>query len=133
MVSAVEVTNTFPGVSQGLQYIGDYCYAYSGEYDVSNSETTLINTVTGSGIINGQAQFGYGEQTGEDFRYLIYFNDLVIMNQVVSGTTDTPIGPMFYALIIPPYTKVKMTAENLSSSNAREQTALVTGRIYGVK
>jgi len=117
----------------GIRYIGDFAYAYATMTDVSDSETTLIESTTGSGIIVGQCQFGYGEQTGEDFRYLIYFNDQIIMNQVVSGTTDTPIGPMFYKLVIPPFTKVKMTAENLSSSNAREQTALVTGRVYGAK
>jgi len=117
----------------GLRYIGQFCYAYSGEHDVALSEVSLIDTVSGAGIIRGSAQFAYGEPTGEDFRYLIYFNDLIIMNQVVSGTTDTPIGPMFYKLIIPPFTKIKMTAQNLSASNAREQTALLTGRVYGAE
>jgi len=128
----VPVSASVVSTGLGIRYVGDYCYAYSGEHDVSNSEITLLEDTTGSGLIRGHAQFGYGEPTGEDFRYLIYFNDLIVLNQVASGTTDTPIGPMFYALIIPPFTKVKLTAENLSSSNAREHTALLTGRVYGV-
>jgi len=134
MAEAEGIPPTASTASVGLdiRYIGQFCYAYSGEHDVALSEVSLIDTISGAGIIRGSAQFAYGEPTGEDFRYRIYFNDIIIMNQVVSGTTDTPIGPMFYKLIIPPFTKVKMTAENLSSSNAREQTALLTGRVYGV-
>jgi len=120
-----------PGFS--IRYIGNWAYAYSGVIGVPNVETTLVESTSGSGIIVGRVQFAYGDQTGENFKYKVFFNDLEIMSNVTSGTTDTPTGPAFYGIIIPPFTIVKLTAENLSAVQARDQSVLLTGRVYGAE
>ena len=117
-----------------IRYVGDHCYSYSGLIPVASSqgEVTLIEDMSGSGFIVGNCQFFYGVSSTNEFLYRIYFNDVVGIAYHVhnfrDSTPDEKVG-----VIIPPFTKIKLTAENLSADTGRNQSASLTGRVYGTE
>jgi hypothetical protein len=119
-----------PGLS--LNYVGDWVYAYSGEIAVASSggEVTLLEDVSGAGIVVGDYQFFYGVSSTNEFIYRMYFNDVIGMSYMVTNlresTPDVKIG-----VIMPPYTRIKLTAQNLSADTGRLQAATLIGRVYG--
>jgi len=121
-------------VGKGIRYIGNWAYAYSGPVGVPNSETILLDTVSGSGILKAIIQLAYGTPDSDNMQYKIYFNDLIVMQFSMSGAVD--VGnwqTMLYNFIIPPLTKIKVTAQNTTSVTERIQTATITGRVYGAE
>lgn len=121
-------------IGKGIRYIGNYVYAYSGGLLVASSagEVTLLEDVSGSGVIVGDYQFFYGVSSTNEFLYRMYFNGVVGMSYHVTNlresTPDVKIG-----VIIPPLTKIKLTAENLTSDTGRLQSATLIGRVYGAE
>jgi len=116
-----------------LNYIGEHCYAYSGNVSVNNVETTLLLFDTGSSLVVSQVQFRYASsgtaEITEDFSFRLYLNDEFIMSSRAKADTEW-FAEQFVRLIISPYTTVKVTAQNVTDSDARGMAALVTGRIY---
>jgi len=124
------------GISSGLNYIGDHAYGISGLVSATNIETTLLEFYVGSEYVVGTVQFMYATVSNDPFKYRIYFNDQVIAMYGVTMSGDysqNETGPEHdvVRLVIPSYTKVKMTAENEGSSNGRDQCAICQGRVYG--
>lgn len=119
---------------KGIRYIADWVYAYSGEIAVGSSggEVTLLEDITGAGLIVGDYQFFYGTSATDEFIYRMYFNGIVGMSYMVTNlresTPDVKIG-----VILPPLTEIKLTAQNLSTDNARLQSATLIGRVYGAE
>jgi len=121
-------------VGKSIRYIRNWAYAYSGPVGVPNSETILLDTVSGSGILKAIIQLAYGTPDSDNMQYKIYFNDLIVMQFSMSGAVD--VGnwqTMLYNFIIPPLTKIKVTAQNTTSVTERIQTATITGRVYGAE
>jgi len=118
----------------GIRYIGDeHCYAYSGEITVSSAGHTMLEFTSGSGYIVGTVQFLYTGAFSAIITYKILLNDIVVGGYSNSGNVaasgpepDTPIP-----ILIPPRTILKLTA--ISDTSARPQSALLIGRVYGVK
>jgi len=82
----------------------------------------------------GTVQFMYASSANDPFKYRIYLNEAVIAQFGVSMSGDysqSEVGPEQDAvrLIIPPYTEVKMTAEN-DGSGTTDQCVACQGRIY---
>jgi hypothetical protein len=120
---------------KSIRYIGTdpmHCYAYSGLIPVQSSqgEVTLLEDTSGSGFIVGDYQFFYAVSASNEFIYRMYFNGVIGMAYWVQNfresTPDEKTG-----VIIPPFTKIKLTAENLSSDSGRNQAATLIGRVYG--
>jgi hypothetical protein len=115
----------------GLNYIGDHAYAYSGAIEVPQSTTTLLNFDTGTQYIKGILAIQNGSGSGDDMRYEISFNSQVVA-KIYAGSGDIfnqfqfPIN-----FVLPAYTRVLVTAYNISSGSGREHTATFTGRVYG--
>ena len=133
---AVPVNASVVSTGLGVRYVGEnpmYAYAYSGAIGVPNSETTLINSISGTGIWKAIIQIAYGTPDSDDMQYKIYFNDIIVMQIGISGAVDQGNWQtMLYNFIIPPLTKIKVTAQNTTSVTERIQTASITGRVYGV-
>ena len=122
---------TFTGTG-GLTVIGSHCYAYSGEINADDNETTYLLFQTGKETIKGLAQFNATNELAQEFRYRIYFNGIEIQSYLAGNNApdyrskpDTPIP-----LVIPPLTEVKFTAINLDDSTNGSQIVSFTGRIY---
>ena len=121
-----------PGL--GIRYIGNWAYAYSGEVAVDNTEISLLEFTTGSGLIVGEMQVGSKNAENEDYEMKIYFNDLVIFSNTFhqQGATYVDIAPAV-PLIIPPFTLLKVTMDNIADTDSRNWTMGFTGRVYGAE
>jgi len=127
--SLVGFSNSFTGTAQALELIGDHCYAYSGLLTIDNTEATMLEFTTGNYYSVVKVQFNYPDtDTGDDFKYTTYLADTVVQSMTVDyGKINYP--KEFY-IIIPAYTPVKCTAQNMSTSTGRIQIVAITGRIY---
>jgi len=117
------------GTGKGLNYVGEFAYAYSGTISVDNNEAILLEFDTGPSVIQADARFAYGAASGDDYLYKVYMNDEVILADASGGTTQAHWFPQ-YKFIIPPYTKVKLTAANITDTTANDQGVVVSGRVY---
>ena len=118
------------GVGTGLNYVGNKVYAYSGPVECDNSETTLLDFSTGSEAITGVFQLYYDEVAGDDFAYKINMDSQLIVGYQISGTDIMAQAYPGVDLLIPPYTRITITAQNLSTSNLKTQLATFMGEIY---
>jgi len=122
----------FTGPSNSLIYLGDHAYAYGGSVEVINSDVTLLEYTVGKEYVKGTMSVSNASGSGDDIRYYIHLNDIIVFGWYYDATNytanfdGTPIP-----LIIPPFTTVKVTGRNLSSSTGRETTAMFEGKIYG--
>jgi len=129
-------TASTASVGPGIRYVSKWAYAYSGLIGATDVETSLLHFFTsGKGIIKATVQFMYAAVSNDPFKYRVYLNNLIVAQYGVtmSGDYSQPeSGPENdnILLIIPPLTEVKVTAENEGSSNARDQCAIMTGRVY---
>jgi len=118
-----------------LQFTNDnkHAYAYSGLVSADNNETTLLEFTTASEYINAKTQFFYADNGTDAFVYKIYLDNIVVIQYRTWGTTDTNgeynNPPNDFDLIIPPFTTVKFTAQNIQAATAENQLALLTGKV----
>lgn len=113
-----------------LQFTNDNkkAYAFSGVLGVDATEANLLEFNTNSEYLNAKVQIYNESGSADDFRYKIKYNDVVVMatyqNSGSSGLRDVP----FY-VIVPPFTNVKITADNISANTKRNHTAIVTATV----
>ena len=115
-----------------LQFTNDnkHCYAYSGIVNVDNTETDLLNFNTNSEYVVATLNITNSGNLAfdEDFYFQIYFNDVVIYAILLEQPKVMNTSP-FVPLIIPPFTNVRVTADNVSDSDARKISAHITGKV----
>ena len=117
--------------SNALQFTNDnkHAYGYSGVIAVNNNETSLLLFQTNSEYLNAQISMFNGSGSGDDFLYKIYFNDIVVVDTYANSSNVEPTYFNPIRIIIPPFTTVKITADNVSGSSARNHTAIVTAKV----
>jgi len=118
------------GVGKGLNYLENHAYATSGVINTPDSETTLLEFQLGGHYIDSRIQVNNGSGSNDDFKYKIYLNGQIVGQWYYSAAANIPEPAMPFLLIIPPYAKIKVTAENITAGDPRAQTAVVTGRVY---
>jgi len=119
------------GTGAGLNYIGNHAYAYSGSVDANNVETTALQFDTGNEYILAEFNLCSSQTTGDDFKFRIEMNGEDIMVTTITGPYDISEHmnqPL--KLVIPANTKVRVTFTNVSTTNAREWFATMSGRVY---
>jgi hypothetical protein len=117
------------GTGTSLNYIGDHAYAYSGVVSVDDNETSLIDATTGALYIVGQVTFSYPEFSSDNYRYRIHIDEQQVWGMEVGGGTDANlIDPV--DVMIPPFSRVRITADNSASSSSVNQVAILVGRVY---
>ena len=118
------------GTGTSLNYIGNYAYAYSGEVGVDNNTTTLLEFETGSQSVVGQFAIQNGSGSGDDMRYILSFNGERVCH-VYSGSSDVFNQFQFpIDIIIPAFTTVLLTAQNVVGSSERSHTVTLTGVVF---
>lgn len=124
------MTGTFEGVGS-LQFSPDNkrAYAFSGLVGVTNAKATVLEFDTNSEYLAGKYYFINASGSGDDFRYEIEFNDIVIVGAYRdSGNAE----PQFRGkIIVPPFTNVKFTADNISSATERNHTIIFVSKVSG--
>ncbi len=119
----------------GLRYIGNWAYAYSGYIGYNNAAAVpLLDFTSGSGFIVAQWQYSVmddGEQINEDdTRVVIKFNGIKVFVNVDSGSPNR-VATAWPELIIPPFTEVLTTMENITDSSNLAGYFYISGRVYG--
>ena len=120
------------GSGEGLNYIGDHAYGYSVVLDIGNTETSMLEFGTGSSYFVGTVQFNYAELNGYHFRYRFYLNGEIMQALVESGGSgnEPQVPNSIIPIILPPFSQVKCTAENLTDGTLQEQVCSIVGRVY---
>jgi len=123
------------GTGQGLNYVGDFAYAYSGVVGVAPTETTMLDFSTGGSLFVGTVQFLYATQAdaapGDDCFYKLEINGESILQYLDTGYSSSnsrsPHDPN--PIIIAPFSRLTATGE-MGSSNTINQVCLIVGRVY---
>ena len=129
------MTNAYPTVTpNALNFTPDNkrCYAYSGEVSVDNTEYTMLEFQTNSEYINGEVMIGSKAGENEDYEFKIYFNDVIVFSTLFGNQGHVNIGPWPIPIIIPPFTAVKMSLDNIADTDSRVWTVGLTGEAYGL-
>ncbi len=118
------------GIGSSLNYIGKHAYLYTGGISVINNETNLAEfSTSGNSYVVGSWQPQIMENTGDDYHFKLYFNNQLVASTVTTSTKDyAPFEDI--EIIVPTDTKVKFTAENLSSSSPVLVGVIMTGEVY---
>jgi len=121
-------------VGKELNYVGKYCYAYSGVKTTAGQsiELTLLEFTTGNHVIKALTEPALAQVTnsGVDYLYRIYFNEVIIyffnVTRFSAAVEDLKDA---INILIPPFTKVKMTAES-NRSGTDDFCWILTGDVY---
>lgn len=122
------VGGSFTGPAETLEIIGDHCYAYNRQ-DTDNTETDLIDFTTGNfyAVLNIQPQM-IGN-TSDNYQFAVYIGEQIVARCEIKDTsTGTPFE--LIPIVVPSYTRCRMSARNVASSSSINMGYTVTGRIY---
>ena len=106
-----------------LQFTDDNKYAYcsSGLISVNNTETNLLDFTTDSFYLIGTVQCILISGT-DDYRYFVYYNNVRWTgSQTKFAKLDMNIQSLL--VTVPPFTNVKVTAENITDTSAQNNMA----------
>ena len=129
------MTNSQPVVTpNALNFTPDnkQCYAYSGEVSVDNTEYNMLDFQTNSEYINAQILLGSKAGENEDYEFKIYFNNVIVFSTTFGNQGHQSIGSWPIPIIIPPFTSVKMSLDNIADTDSRVWTVGLTGKAYGM-
>jgi len=129
----IPVSASVVSAGQSIMYLGNYAWCYTGGIGVNATLTTVLETQTASGLMVANMQLTYVTVAANDqMEWQIYLNDILI-----AGAKD--VSPTHYTefnfplkLVLPPFTKIKVTCDNVSQDVSRDMAVLLTGRVYGV-
>jgi len=125
------MTNSQPVVTpNALNFTPDnlHCYAYSGEIQVDDTATTLLEFKTNSEYILARVQFNINDGAGEAYQHLIYFNNVVIQGYKARWYENLH----YLDIVIPPFTLVTLTSDNVEDSDSRTCIVSLTGKTFGM-
>ena len=118
------------GTGTSLNYIGKHAYAHSGVISVTNTELSMLQFSTGNGYIRAIIQFNGGASGGGDnYAYRIKYDSQIVQEYVSNSNTDDSPNQKLN-LIIPPYTDVECTAQNVTDTSGNDQIVSLSGRVY---
>lgn len=131
------VGGSFTGPAEGLEIIGDHAYAYSGTFESTTAEQTMMSFTTGNFYtvgtftFNGPVRIAFAG-SGGTAAYQISFNGQVVaLGNVDTVTSNTPPAQnQLQEVVMPPYTEVTLTAVCGEDTATELITATYTGRIY---
>jgi len=121
-------------VGKKLNYIGDHCYGLSGLFSFDDNAAYGLNFTSGEGYIEATVYFGYATSSGNNIESHILFNEVQVFQAESenAGSGEYSTGFAHVKILIPPYTNVKIGAINVTSSDVRQATLSLTGKVYGI-
>jgi len=125
-------------VGLGIRYIGQHAWALSGQFGTANTEFTMLEFTTGSGYISGEFTLNAAVRmdlvdVGAICAFSIKLNGEVV-SKVKIDTNDKDMQSQGYQrLIIPPFTKVLVSANCSENTDNEKVTVTFAGRVYGAK
>ena len=121
------------GTGTGLNFVGNHCYAYSGSIAITSQVQTMLDFTTGSEynvvkIQTGITQGGGGAQS-DDIETVIQLNGEVVMARMLSHNNESGALEAI-DLLIAPFTRVKITCDNIQGTTSTPTQVTITGRTY---
>ena len=129
----IPVSASIASTGKGIRYVGNHCYAYSGIVAVDNNETELIDTVTGAGYLKlfWDSSYSPNAYTTDRYTFKLYLNDLLTHAEFHYDNNIETMG--ITRVLIPPLTKLKITAQNVTDTSSQDCLTILTGRVYGAE
>ena len=130
---AVPANASIAAVGKTLRYVGDYAYAYSGPVAADNTATALLDFASGSGLFVGVycPMYMTGGLQSRDYVFLVKLNGETVIERIFTQNYGDENRLLENEIIIPPFTDVLLTAQNLADTEAHNMGAKLTGRVYG--
>jgi len=133
----VQPSASVASTGKGIRYIGEHCYAISGEVTVTaaTSPITMLSFTTGSGYILANIDFTLDQtnlSASAKWGWLIKLNDQVVLNyltEVASTRGNNDVDAI--KLLIPPFTKFEAQCQSPDDANDVDFTVTLAGRVYG--
>jgi hypothetical protein len=124
------MSGTFQGVGT-LQFSPDNKHAqiFSGSVSANNIETTLLEYSNNSEYHMAQVLFNVISNTTSDMDFKLYLNDVNILDMGLSSFREQWYYPI--PIMIPPFSTIKITCRNNSSSDAEDVAASVISNVHG--
>jgi hypothetical protein len=118
------------GTGGTLNYIGDHAYMYTGFSTVTNIKATIASFSTGELYVVGSFQPQYDTNTAtNNYGFEILLNgEKIGSTQITSATDYSPYEEL--EILIPPYSKIEITAQNKTGSDPNDVGAIIIGRVY---
>jgi len=127
------MTNSQPVVTpQALNFTPDNkrCYAYSGTVAFDENATTLLEFTTQSEYSVIDFLYMRNDSDSLDSKHRMFFNDVLVLSlPLSSGGQDRHSVTQ---MIIPPFTKVLVTIQNVSNTSSASGMVAITGETYGM-
>jgi len=122
-------SNSFTGPATALEYVSNFCYAYSGQVQVTTA-TELLNFTSGANLVIADFQFTMGEDTTDNIVWEILLNGSIVSGSLnEAAQSGNPLQPM--KMTLPAYTEVIVRATNFTGAPAQRKCyAIIQGRVY---
>ena len=131
----IQPSASIASTGKSIRYIGQHAYAYSGLVSagaIQDTDYILLDFTTGPHYIVCKINFYYADSAVfNDFRYKAKLNGLEVISYEVKTGQDPSSNSEWKPFIIPPLSRVELTAANTETAAGRNQTATLTGRVYG--
>ena len=126
-------SNVVAGAGLDLNYTGNHVYAYSGEVSFDDNVTDALNFTTSNKTTVLAMMVMTNDYDADDFRYNLLLNNISIAQaRFVNITqTDLTLPIQLLNIVIPPYTNVKLTFQNVTDAGTHTAYGILSGKIYG--
>ena len=126
-------SNVVAAAGLDLNYVGEHVYAYSGSVTFNNNITNALNFTTGNKPIVLDLMITTDHNDADNFQYALLLNNISIATALFLNTTQTDLTlpVQLLNLVIPPYTNVKLTFQNVQDTTDHTAYGILTGKLYG--
>ena len=129
------VGGSFTGPAETLEIIGDHCYAYSGSFDASSANPTVLSFTSGNFYTVGEIRLCGMIATNNppDGRIVVMtvkMNGTTVLLAKIDNETEHMPTSDVSPIIIPPYTEILVNADSDADSSDFIGVISLTGRIY---
>ena len=110
-----------------LNMINGHVYAYSGALTFDNVATTLLEFVTQAETLEVDFIYMRNDTDSLDSKHRMFFDDVLVLSfPLSSGGQDRQAGTQ---AIIPPFTKVSITVQNVSNTSGGSGMVALSGEV----
>ena len=122
-------SNVVAGTGLELNYVGKHVYAYSGRVTFDNNVTDALNFTTANTPMVLDLMICTDNNDVDKFQYALLINGIPIAKALFLDTTQTDLTlPIqLLNLVIPPYTNVQLTFQNLDDTTEHQAYGILTG------
>jgi len=126
----------FSTIGPTLSYIGEWCYAYSGEIAATTAAKTFLEFSTGKQMIVGILQVNgpVDDDTpsvGASSATEVYLNGIKLGILKTDTGKESQPGSERWELLLPPYSTLKVIMVDDANEADRWASTSFVGRIYG--